>query len=89
MTPTRFGTKSISLCCKCRTNELGVRSALGASRWQIMTLVMRHGMGLAGVGLIVGLPASVMLTGFMGSFLYGVGAGDPLTLVVVTDYCGS
>jgi predicted permease len=71
-----------------RTNELGVRSALGASHWQIMALVMRQGMGLAGTGLIVGLAASVMLTRFMGSLLYGVGAGDPLTLVVVTVVLG-
>jgi ABC-type antimicrobial peptide transport system permease subunit len=71
-----------------RTNELGVRSALGASHWQIMALVMRQGMGLAGAGLIAGLAASVMLTRFMRSLLYGVGAGDPLTLVVVTLLLG-
>jgi predicted permease len=71
-----------------RTNELGVRSALGASHWQIMTLVMRRGMGLASAGLIIGLAASVMLTRLMGSLLYGVGAGDPLTLVVVTVVLG-
>jgi predicted permease len=72
-----------------RTNELGVRSALGASRWQIVALVLRQGMGLAGAGLIVGLAASVMLTRFMGSLLYGVGAGDPLTLVAVTVVLGA
>ena len=71
-----------------RTNELGVRSALGASHWQIMALVMRRGMGLAGSGLIIGLAASVMLTRLMGSLLYGVGAGDPLTLMVVTVVLG-
>ena len=71
-----------------RTNELGVRSALGASQWQIVGLVLRQGMGLAGAGLIVGLAASVMLTRFMGSLLYGVGAGDPLTLVAVTVVLG-
>lgn len=71
-----------------RTNELGVRSALGASHWQIVGLVLRQGMGLAGAGLIVGLAASVMLTRFMGSLLYGVGAGDPLTLVAVTVVLG-
>jgi ABC-type antimicrobial peptide transport system permease subunit len=58
-----------------RTNELGVRSALGASHWQILGLVMRQGMGLAGDGLIVGSAASVMLTRLMRSLLYGVGAG--------------
>jgi ABC-type antimicrobial peptide transport system permease subunit len=71
-----------------RANELGVRSALGASSWQIVALVMRRGMGLASAGLIVGLAASVMLTRFMGSLLYGVGAGDPLTLVLVTIVLG-
>jgi ABC-type antimicrobial peptide transport system permease subunit len=61
---------------------------LGASHWQIVGLVLRQGMGLAGAGLIVGLAASVMLTRFMGSLLYGVGAGDPLTLVAVTVVLG-
>jgi predicted permease len=71
-----------------RTNELGVRSALGASHWQIVGLVLRQGMGLAGAGLIVGLAASVMLTRFLESLLYSVGAGDPLTLVAVTVVLG-
>ena len=67
-----------------RTNEMGLRSALGASSWQIMGLVIRQGMALAGAGLIVGLAASVMLTRFMRGLLYGVSAGDPLTLTFVT-----
>ena len=71
-----------------RTNELGVRSALGASHWQIVGLVLRQGMGLAGAGLIAGLAASVMLTRFLRSLLYGVGASDPLTLVAVTVVLG-
>ena len=71
-----------------RTNELGVRSALGASHWQIVSLVLREGMGLAGAGLIAGLAASVMLTRFLRSLLYGVGAGDPLTLLAVTVLLG-
>jgi predicted permease len=72
-----------------RTSELGVRSALGASQWQIVGLVLRQGMGLAGVGLIVGLAASVTLTRFLGTLLYGVGAGDPLTLAAVTVVLGA
>lgn len=71
-----------------RANELGVRSALGASRWQIVLLVMRQGMTLASAGLIVGLAASVLLTRFLRSMLYGVGAGDPWTLVIVTAVLG-
>lgn len=71
-----------------RANELGIRSALGASSWQILALVTRQSMGLASAGLIVGLVASVTLTRFMGSLLYGVGAGDPLTLLAVTLVLG-
>jgi predicted permease len=72
-----------------RANELGVRSALGASPWQIVGLVLRQGMGLAGAGLMVGLAASVTLTRLMGSLLYGVGAADPLTMVAVTVVLGA
>ena len=46
----------------------------------------RH--GLAGAGLVAGLAASVVLSRFMSSLLYGVGAGDPLTLVFVTVVLG-
>jgi predicted permease len=67
-----------------RINEMGIRSALGASTWQILQLVMRQGMALTGAGLVAGLAASLILTQFMNSLLYGVGAGDPLTLVLVT-----
>jgi predicted permease len=66
-----------------RTQELGIRVALGATRRNIMTLVLGHGlkMTLAGVG--VGLIAAFGLTRLMRTMLYGVGATDPVTFAII------
>ena len=66
-----------------RTQELGIRVALGATRRHIMTLVLGHGlkMTLAGVG--VGLIAAFGLTRLMRTMLYGVGATDPVTFAII------
>jgi predicted permease len=71
-----------------RTHELGIRSALGASRREILGLVLRQGMKLAALGLAAGLVAAVALTRFMADLLYGVGPADPATLVAVTLLLG-
>ncbi|MGH9860099.1 MAG: FtsX-like permease family protein, partial [Candidatus Acidiferrales bacterium] len=62
-----------------RTHELGIRVALGAGRRDIMRLVLAQGAWLAGIGLAIGLAASVMLMPLMGSQLVGVEDRDPLT----------
>lgn len=67
-----------------RIHELGVRAALGASRQDIVGLVLRQGMKLAGIGLTGGLIAAFALTRFLASLLYGVRPGDPTTLISVT-----
>ena len=65
------------------TNEIGMRLALGATRRNIVMLVLRKGMGLTLLGVTIGLAASFALTRLMSSLLFGVKAADPLTFVIV------
>lgn len=66
-----------------RTHEIGVRFALGAARGNVLWLILRQGLRLAGLGIAVGIVLSLALTRFIGSLLYGVSPADPLTLVLV------
>ncbi|HEX9003612.1 MAG TPA: FtsX-like permease family protein, partial [Blastocatellia bacterium] len=67
-----------------RTQEIGIRMALGANRRAVLRLVMADGLRLAGVGVAIGLGASFALTRLMSGLLFGVSASDPRTLVGVT-----
>jgi len=66
-----------------RTNELGLRIALGAPPRNIMRLVLGQGMKLAALGIFLGLIGAVTLTRGLQSLLYGVSATDPLTFAVI------
>ncbi len=66
-----------------RTQEIGIRMALGADRGRIRGLVVWQGMRLAIVGVVVGVAAAFGLTRFLASFLYGVKSWDPLAFVAV------
>ena len=64
-----------------RTRELGVRAALGASRRDILSLVLRSGLGLTGLGLSIGLAGAVLATRGIEAMLFGVTRLDPVTYV--------
>jgi putative ABC transport system permease protein len=66
-----------------RTQEMGIRMALGADRSRIRSLVVWHGMRLAIVGVIIGIGAAFGLTRFIASFLFGVKTWDPMVFVTV------
>ena len=62
-----------------RTQEIGVRMALGANRFEVIGLVLRDGMKMTLIGVAFGFAAALGLTRLMGTLLYGVSATDPLT----------
>lgn len=66
-----------------RTHEIGVRMALGAQIGDVRLLVVRQGLKLAGVGVLIGLPAAFGLTRLMRSLLYGIDPGDPATYAAI------
>ena len=66
-----------------RTQEMGIRMALGADRSRIRKLVVWNGMSLAIVGVVIGIGAAFGLTRFIASFLFGVKSWDPLVFVTV------
>jgi putative ABC transport system permease protein len=63
-----------------RTRELGIRVALGATRENIIRLVIAEGVSLAGMGVLLGVLASMALTRALASLMFGVGKLDPVTL---------
>jgi predicted permease len=66
-----------------RRHEIGIRVALGASRTDVMRLVLLQGMRLTVIGLALGLALSFGLTRVIAGLLYGVGANDPVTIFAV------
>ena len=66
-----------------RTQEIGVRIAMGAQRSEVLCLVLRQGLAMAALGAGVGLVAAVPLARLMRSLLFSIGAADPLTYFCV------
>jgi putative ABC transport system permease protein len=66
-----------------RTQEFGIRIALGADRWMILRMVLIAGLRIAAVGLAMGVFGSLALTRVLSGLLFGVSARDPLTFVAV------
>lgn len=69
-----------------RTNEIGIRMALGAKPSEIMQMVLREGELLTLLGLVIGLSVSLGLTRLLSSFLFNVHPADPLTFALATVF---
>ena len=67
-----------------RTREIGIRAALGASRRNLLSLVLRHGIGLTVAGLVLGLGGALAASRVFVALLFGVSRHDPLTYCVVS-----
>ena len=72
-----------------RTHEIGIRMALGASRVDVLRLVVVQGLWLTGIGLALGLAFALGLTRFIARLLYGIGANDPVTVASVAMLLGA
>ena len=76
----------ISYVASQRTHEIGIRMALGASRKDILAMVLRQGVMLVGVGVLVGLVLAFLAGRGMANFLIGVSPSDPLTFALVAVF---
>jgi ABC-type antimicrobial peptide transport system permease subunit len=67
-----------------RTNEIGVRTALGAQRKTILWMVLREAIELALLGVVLGIPCSLAANRLIASMLFGVSSGDFPTILAVS-----
>jgi predicted permease len=72
-----------------RTREVGIRMSLGARRSDVLTLMVREGMTLAGIGLAIGLGLALLGSQLLRGMLYGIGTYDPATYIAVALVLGS
>jgi ABC-type antimicrobial peptide transport system permease subunit len=88
-----FGALALGLCCvglygvtaysvTRRTNEIGIRMALGASRTHVLWLFLRQTLGLVVVGVVIGTPIALACAKFIKSLLFGVTPADPASLAM-------
>src|SRR5882757_6328919 len=73
-----YGTLAYSVAG--RTNEIGVRMAIGAQRHNVIWLILRDSLMLTAAGVVLGLPLALGGTRWLKSFLYGVQGTDPLAI---------
>jgi ABC-type antimicrobial peptide transport system permease subunit len=71
-----------------RTQEIGIRMALGASGQNVVSLMVRQGIGVVVLGLAVGLVSALVTTRALASLLYGIEPTDPGTLAAVVALLG-
>jgi predicted permease len=88
-----FGALALALCCvglygvtsyfvTRRTKEIGIRTALGASRGEVVWLFLREALMLVGVGAIIGTPAALVSMRLFRSLLFGLTPSDPGSLLI-------
>jgi predicted permease len=82
-----FGLMSYSVAR--RTNEIGIRMALGAQRYDVLRLVMGESMGLVVAGIVIGILSALAAGRLIASLLFGLEPTDPPTLLVATALLGS
>jgi macrolide transport system ATP-binding/permease protein len=73
----------VSYAAAQRTQEIGIRIAMGASPGDILKMVLRQGLGVVGIGLGLGLVISLAGTRLLGGLVIGIKPSDPLTFAVV------
>jgi ABC-type antimicrobial peptide transport system permease subunit len=73
----------LSFVVQQRTAEIGIRMTMGASRREVIRMIVLHGLKLTSAGLAIGMLAAMILLRTMTSFIYGVRAIDPLTFITV------
>jgi putative ABC transport system permease protein len=66
-----------------RTNEIGIRMALGAAQSNIFRLIVGQAMSVVAISLVIGLAGAFAATRLLSSLLFGVGASDPLTFASI------
>ena len=73
----------VSFAVARRRKELGIRMAVGADSQQILFMILRQGLSMAGIGVAIGLLTTLGISRFAVSLLYGVSPADPLTFITI------
>jgi putative ABC transport system permease protein len=76
-----YGVMSYSVAQ--RTNEIGIRMALGAQTRDVLRLIVKDGVKIVGIGLLLGMGGALVLTRLLESLLFGVTTRDPLTFLAI------
>jgi ABC-type antimicrobial peptide transport system permease subunit len=74
----------VSFCVSQRTNEIGIRMAIGAAQASILRMILRQGVWIISAGLISGIALALAISRFVSDFIAGVSPYDPLTIASVT-----
>ena len=72
-----------------RTQEIGIRMALGARRGDVLRMIVGQAMLLAGMGIVIGGVSAMLLTRLMANLLFNVKPGDPITFIAVAGVLGA
>jgi len=71
-----------------RTKEIGIRASLGASPQRLQRLILRDAVGIVGLGVVIGLPLSVLTARAVRSLLFGVSPADPMAIAACITLLG-